>query len=133
MMMNACENPFLENFDKILAISRKHDVVLSLGNTAPSGCIHDPRDALQLDEVALNVMPAQQALASGVQVIIEGAGGHIRSDRIPEYIRYYKSSRLSRSSLPARFPKILLSAMIILPVHVGAARQRLPGQIISIT
>jgi phosphomethylpyrimidine synthase len=90
MLMHDCENPFVEHFDKVLSICRNHDIVLSLGNTARSGCIHDPRDALQLAEVEQNVMLAHRALESGVQVIIEGAGGHIRNDRIPEYIRYYK-------------------------------------------
>jgi phosphomethylpyrimidine synthase len=96
MLMHGCENPYVDHFDRVLSICRKHDIVLSLGNTARSGCIHDPRDALQLAEVEQNVSLANRALDSGVQVIIEGAGGHIRSDRIPEYIRYYKE----RSSFP---------------------------------
>jgi phosphomethylpyrimidine synthase len=90
MLMHDCENPFLENFNRVLATCRKHDIVLSLGNTARSGCIHDPRDGLQIAEIEQNARLAHRALAAGVQVIIEGAGGHIRSDRIPEYIRYYK-------------------------------------------
>lgn len=90
MLLNQCENPFVEQYDRVLSVCRKHDIVLSLGNTARSGCIHDRRDPFQLAEVRQNVTLAHRALDAGVQVIIEGAGGHIRSDRIPAYIRYYK-------------------------------------------
>jgi phosphomethylpyrimidine synthase len=90
MLLNGCENPFVEQFDRVLSVCRNHDIVLSLGNTARSGCIHDRRDAFQLAEIRQNVALAHRALNAGVQVIIEGAGGHIRSNRIPAYIRYYK-------------------------------------------
>jgi len=90
MLLNGCENPYIEHFDEVLSVCRKHDIVLSLGNTARSGCIHDLRDPFQLAEIRQNIALAHRALDSGVQVIIEGAGGHIRSDRIPGYIRYYK-------------------------------------------
>jgi phosphomethylpyrimidine synthase len=90
MLLNGCENPFVEQFDRVLSVCRRHDIVLSLGNTARSGCINDVRDAFQRAEVRQNVALARRALDAGVQVIIEGAGGHIRADRIPGYIKYYK-------------------------------------------
>ncbi|MFA6332641.1 MAG: phosphomethylpyrimidine synthase ThiC [Methanoregula sp.] len=90
MLMHDCENPFVEHFDEILSACRKYDIVLSLGNTARSGCIHDQRDAFQLAEIRQNIALAHRALDAGVQVIIEGAGGHIRSDRIASMIRHYK-------------------------------------------
>jgi phosphomethylpyrimidine synthase len=90
MLLNKCENPYVEHFDEVLSVCRKFDIVLSLGNTARSGCIHDRRDPFQMAEIHQNVALAHRALDAGVQVIIEGAGGHIRSDRIPGYIRYYK-------------------------------------------
>jgi phosphomethylpyrimidine synthase len=90
MLMNQCENPFVEHFDDVLSVCRRHDIVLSLGNTARSGCIHDRRDRMQLAEIRQNVQLAHRALSAGVQVIIEGAGGHIRSDRIAPMVRYYK-------------------------------------------
>jgi phosphomethylpyrimidine synthase len=90
MLMHDCENPFFEQFDHVLTICRQHDIVLSLGNTARSGCIHDQMDDFMRAEVEQNVTLAQRAHDAGVQVIVEGCGGHIRSDRIPEYIRYYK-------------------------------------------
>ena len=90
MLMNQCENPFIEHFDEILSICRQYDIVLSLGNTARSGCIHDRRDRMQLAEIRQNVQLAHRARSAGVQVIIEGAGGHIRSDRIAPMVKYYK-------------------------------------------
>ena len=96
MLLNRCENPFIEHFDDVLSICRRHDIVLSLGNTARSGCILDRRDRMQLAEIRQNVQLAHRAHDAGVQVIIEGAGGHIRSDRIAPMIKYYKK----QSSFP---------------------------------
>jgi phosphomethylpyrimidine synthase len=90
MLLNQCENPFIDHFDKVLSICRRYDIVLSLGNTARSGCIHDRRDRMQMAEIRQNVELAYRAHTAGVQVIIEGAGGHIRSDRIAPMVRYYK-------------------------------------------
>jgi phosphomethylpyrimidine synthase len=90
MLMNRCENPFVEHFDEVLSTCRRHDIILSLGNTARSGCIHDRRDRMQLAEIRQNVQLAHRARSAGVQVIIEGAGGHIRSDRIAPMVKYYK-------------------------------------------
>ena len=90
MLMNQCENPFVEHFDEVLSLCRKHDIVLSLGNTARSGCIHDRRDRMQLAEIHQNVRLADRAREAGVQVIIEGAGGHIRADRIAPMVKFYK-------------------------------------------
>ena len=90
MLLNNFENPFIERFEEVLSICRKHDIVLSLGNTARSGCIHDLRDKMQLEEIRQNIALAHQAHENGVQVIIEGCGGHIRSDRIPKYVKQYK-------------------------------------------
>ncbi len=90
--LHACENPFIKRFDDILAIFRKYDIVLSLGNTARSGGIHDGRDKAQVEEMRINGELARFARARGVQVIIEGAGGHVRYDRIAPLIRHYKKS-----------------------------------------
>lgn len=90
MMLNNCENPFIEHFDEILKLLKKHDIVLSLGNTMRSGCIHDSRDKAQLEEIRHNVELAKRANQEGVQVIIEGTGGHVRADRIAQYIRFHK-------------------------------------------
>ncbi|MFA5269307.1 MAG: phosphomethylpyrimidine synthase ThiC [Methanoregula sp.] len=116
MALNECENPFIEHFDTILRICRKHDIVLSLGNTARSGCIHDDRDALQRQEEMQNSVLAAKAHAAGVQVIIEGAGGHIRLDRIAPMIRRYKRI--------ADFPLFVAGP---LPTDIGVGYDHIAG------
>jgi phosphomethylpyrimidine synthase len=116
MLLNQCENPFVEQYDRVLSACRKHDIVLSLGNTARSGCIHDRRDPFQMAEVRQNIALAYRALDAGVQVIIEGAGGHIRSDRIPAYIRYYKKQ--------SPFPLFVAGP---LPTDVGIGYDHIAG------
>lgn len=90
MLLNDCENPFTEHFDEILQILRKNDVVLSLGNTMRSGCVHDLKDGAQLMEIKTNAALAKRANEMGVQVIINGMGGHIRASEIPESVKLYK-------------------------------------------
>ncbi len=91
MLSNGCENPFVENFDEVLGILRKNDVVLSFGNTMRSGCIHDLCDGAQKMEIDTNVRLAKDANEQGVQVIIEGMGGHVQANNIPESVQFYKS------------------------------------------
>ncbi|WP_406656086.1 phosphomethylpyrimidine synthase ThiC [Methanolobus sp. ZRKC2] len=90
MLLNDCENPFIEYFDEIMQILRKNDVVLSLGNTMRSGCIHDLKDSAQLMEIETNATLAKRANENGVQVIINGMGGHIQASEIPASVRLYK-------------------------------------------
>ena len=90
MFEHDCDNPFTENFSEILEIMRKHDVVLSLGNGMRSGCVHDEMDGLQKMEAELNSKLAVQANNAGVQVIIEGMGGHVAANNIPTYVKYHK-------------------------------------------
>lgn len=90
MLLQDQENPFVSNFDEILGILRKYDIVLSLGNTMRSGCIHDKRDKAQIAEIKQNVKLAKIANEAGVQVIIEGTGGHIQAGKIAEYVKFHK-------------------------------------------
>lgn len=118
MTINMCENPFVENFDKILGIMKKHDIVLSLGNTMRSGCIHDARDRAQLEEIRKNVELANRASEEGVQVIIEGTGGHVRADRIAEYVRFHKQC--------SRYPLFVAGP---LPTDVAVGYDHIAGAI----
>lgn len=96
MHLHMVENPHLKRFDEILEIFHEHDMVLSLGNSLRSGCIHDPCDRAQEEELHDNIRLAQRARDAGVQTIIEWSGGHVRADKISENIRYYKE----RSDFP---------------------------------
>jgi phosphomethylpyrimidine synthase len=118
MLKNQCENPFIEHFDEVLAICRRYDIVLSLGNTARSGCIHDQRDPMQREEIRANAALAHRAHKAGVQVIIEGCGGHIRSDRIGRYIREYRKA--------SPFPLFVAGP---LPTDIGAGYDHIAGAI----
>lgn len=66
MLSNKCENPFLEHFDEVMEILRKKDVVLSLGNTMRSGCIHDLWDETHKMEADSNAQLAHEAHEHGV-------------------------------------------------------------------
>ena len=92
MHRTCCENPFIELFDEILAEFRRYDIVLSLGNTARGGGIHDGWDQAQEEELKRNCALGRYAREQGVQVIIEGAGGHVRFDRIAPVIRSCKQA-----------------------------------------
>ncbi len=116
MLINQCNNPFVEQFGEVLSICRQYDIVLSLGNTARSGCIQDRRDRMQLAEIRQNVQLAHRAHSAGVQVIIEGAGGHIRLDRIAPMVKYYK--RLSPFPLFVAGP---------LPTDIGTGYDHIAG------
>jgi phosphomethylpyrimidine synthase len=86
------ENPFIDLFNEILAIFRRHDIVLSLGNTARGGGIHDSLGRALDEEMKRNSALGRYARERGVQVIIEGAGGHIPYDRIAPLVRSYKKA-----------------------------------------
>jgi phosphomethylpyrimidine synthase len=116
MLLNQCENPYLEQFDEVISICRKHDIVLSLGNTMRSGCVHDPRDRAQIEEIRQNAKLAEAAHEKGVQVIIEGAGGHIRMDRISSSVKYYKRQ--------SRYPLFVAGP---LPTDIGLGYDHLAG------
>ena len=118
MLKNNQENPYITHFDEILTILKSKDIVLSLGNTMRSGCIHDNRDTAQVLEIKENIRLAKRAHEKGVQVIIEGAGGHIRADKIAESIRYYKDK--------TNFPLFVAGP---LPADVGMGYDHITGAI----
>ena len=96
MIENNEENPMLKNLDQILGSIYEHDAVLSLGNTMRSGCIHDIKDSPQLDEIKYNNEFAKRANKYGVQVIVEGMGGHVQPSEIPQLVKYYKNTTGNR-------------------------------------
>ncbi len=83
------ENPMYENFDEILDILKKYDVVLSLGNAYRAGCIHDFADRAQISEFMVNSELVQRARKEGVQVMVEG-GGHMPFSKIADYTKTIK-------------------------------------------
>lgn len=74
MRYNRRENPFYEDFDRLLEIARGHDMVLSLGDGLRPGCLVDATDRSQVEELITLGELAQRALEKGVQIMIEGPG-----------------------------------------------------------
>jgi phosphomethylpyrimidine synthase len=81
MELNHCENPFFEQFDRILDICVEYDVTLSLGDGLRPGCIQDATDASQIQELITLGELTTRAWARNVQVMIEGPG-HMKIDEI---------------------------------------------------
>jgi len=71
---NKKENPLFENYDRLLRIAKEYDMVLSLGDGLRPGCLADATDRGQIEELVTLGELAQQAVAEGVQVMIEGPG-----------------------------------------------------------
>ncbi len=96
MVNNSFENPFLQKFDALLELLHEYDAVLNLGNAMRSGCIHDVVDEFQLSEIKHNSKLAKRANKKGVQVIIEGLGGHILAKDLIKYVKLCKKISKNR-------------------------------------
>jgi phosphomethylpyrimidine synthase len=81
MLKNNRENPLFEQFERVCAILKKYDTVLSLGNGIRAGAIHDSMDRAQVAELIINCELAERARAEGCQAIVEGPG-HVPLDEI---------------------------------------------------
>jgi len=75
------QNPFYDNWGDILAICKKHDVTLSLGDAMRPGCTHDASDRAQLAELHTLGELTIASWKENVQVMIEGPG-HVPMDMI---------------------------------------------------
>ena len=96
MKSKEAENPFLQNFEKLLELIKEYDVVLNLGNALRSGCIHDEVDEFQLTEIKLNNSLAKKANNFGIQVILESLGGHITAKNIIKWVKLHKKMTHNR-------------------------------------
>ncbi len=74
MDYNDRENPLYEEYDRLLEIAKKYDMVLSLGDGLRPGCIADATDRGQVQELILLGELTRRARDRGVQVMIEGPG-----------------------------------------------------------
>ncbi len=81
MMIKGKENPFYEQYDRLLDICRTYDVTISLGDACRSGCGHDSTDAIQIAELITLGELVVRARKAGVQVMVEGPG-HMPLDDI---------------------------------------------------
>jgi len=74
MIVNNRENPLYEQYDKLVAIAKKYDMTLSLGDGLRPGCIADATDRAQIQELITLGELCEEAWNNGVQVMIEGPG-----------------------------------------------------------
>jgi phosphomethylpyrimidine synthase len=89
MIYNDRENPLYENYDRLLEISRRNDLTLSLGDGARPGCLADATDRTQIDELITLGELRDRAVKEGVQVIIEGPG-HVPLNQVELNIKMQK-------------------------------------------
>ena len=89
MYCNKRENPLYEEYDRLLEIAHRYDMVLSLGDGLRPGAIEDATDQGQLQELIILGHLAQRARAAGVQVMIEGPG-HVPITEIEANIKLQK-------------------------------------------
>ena len=85
------ENPLLTDYGRILAIAKKHNVTLSLGDGLRPGAGSDAGDPAQWEEVIMLGRLARQGLEAGVQCMIEGPG-HVRLHEVEAQIRGIKTA-----------------------------------------
>ncbi|MBU2226793.1 MAG: phosphomethylpyrimidine synthase ThiC [Proteobacteria bacterium] len=90
MRCNDRENPLYEHYDRLLEISHRYDMVLSLGDGLRPGCIADATDRGQVQELILLGELAKRARDKGVQVMIEGPG-HVPIRDIEANVQLEKS------------------------------------------
>lgn len=81
MDKNQKENPLYEQFDRVCALMKKYDAVLSLGNGIRAGAIHDSHDRAQIAEMIINCELAEEGRKMGCQMMVEGPG-HVPLDEI---------------------------------------------------
>ncbi len=74
MHCNRQENPLYEQYDRLLEIAHRYDMVLSLGDGLRPGAIADATDQGQISELIFLGQLAARARDAGVQVMIEGPG-----------------------------------------------------------
>jgi phosphomethylpyrimidine synthase len=81
MEYNNRENPLYEQFDRVCALMKKYDAVLSLGNGIRAGAIADSHDRAQMAEMVINCELAELGREMGCQMMVEGPG-HVPLDEI---------------------------------------------------
>ena len=89
MMQRDEENPLYAEYDYLLEILAEHDVTISLGDGMRPGCLQDAEKlAKSVEYITLGTL-AKQALAKGVQRMIEGPG-HMPLNQVGYNVRMIK-------------------------------------------
>jgi phosphomethylpyrimidine synthase len=83
------ENPFYEQYDRLLDICREYDITISLGDGLRPGCLADATDRAQIHELMTLGELTERAWERDVQVMIEGPG-HVPMHQIAANIALQK-------------------------------------------
>ena len=75
------ENPFYEQYDRLMDICREYDITMSLGDGLRPGCLADATDRAQVHELMILGELTERAWDRDVQVMIEGPG-HVPLNQI---------------------------------------------------
>ncbi len=89
MLEHDKENPYYEDFDRLLDICRQYDVTLSLGDGMRPGALADASDEAQFSELTILGELVHRCREAGVQSIVEGPG-HMPIDQIEANIKIQK-------------------------------------------
>ncbi len=89
MVHHGRENPFFEDYDRLLEIARRYEMTLSLGDGMRPGAIADAGDAAQLTELRTLGDLVLRAREAHVQVMVEGPG-HVPLNEVEAQIRMAK-------------------------------------------
>ncbi|MCS7181119.1 MAG: phosphomethylpyrimidine synthase ThiC [bacterium] len=89
MIMNEKENPLYKNFDRLIEIARRYDLVLSLGDGLRPGGLIDSTDSSQIEELLTLGELTKYAQERNIQIIVEGPG-HIPINEIETNIQLEK-------------------------------------------
>jgi len=89
MRFNRKENPLFTEFDTILKILKKYDIVLDISDCLRPGCLYDANDEAHIFEMMVVGNLVKRALACGVSVMAEGPG-HMPFDQIDYSIKLQK-------------------------------------------
>ncbi len=83
------ENPYIQEFDKILDICANNDIPLTFVCATRAGCLADGLDDVQISEWKLIGKLVERAHNKNVSVIVDGIG-HLRIDKIPRAVKKLK-------------------------------------------
>ncbi len=89
MDYNDRENPFYEEYDRLVDICREYDITISLGDGLRPGCLADATDRAQVHELMILGELTERAWEKDVQVMIEGPG-HVPMDQIAANVQLQK-------------------------------------------
>jgi phosphomethylpyrimidine synthase len=87
---NDKENPFYEQYDRLLAILAEYDVAVSLGDGFRPGALYDATDRAQIEELIILGDLVKRARQKDVGVFVEGPG-HVPLNQVAANMQIQKT------------------------------------------